>query len=102
MMPFSKPFLAVPEQLILLKSRGLTITDDIRATAALERIGYYRLSGYWYPLRVWGHYTICTKSYAKPNSPRQAVFRKRGYVNGAILDGESRGLPFQNPVANLG
>jgi abortive infection bacteriophage resistance protein len=52
MKPFSKPYLAVPAQIALLKSRGLAITDDIRAAAALERIGYYRLSGYWYPLRA--------------------------------------------------
>ena len=52
MQPFAKPFLSVPAQIALLKSRGLTITDDGRATAALERIGYYRLSGYWYPLRA--------------------------------------------------
>ena len=36
----------------MLKARGLTITDDGRATAALEQIGYDRLSGYWYPLRT--------------------------------------------------
>jgi abortive infection bacteriophage resistance protein len=52
MKPFSKPYLTVPEQLALLRSRGMGITDDVRATAALERIGYYRLSGYWYPLRA--------------------------------------------------
>ncbi|HTN71861.1 MAG TPA: Abi family protein [Methylomirabilota bacterium] len=52
MKPFSKPYLPVPAQIALLKGRGLTITDDARATAALERIGYYRLSGYWYPLRT--------------------------------------------------
>jgi abortive infection bacteriophage resistance protein len=51
MRPFSKPYLPVPQQIALLKSRGMAITDDGRATAALERIGYYRLSGYWYPLR---------------------------------------------------
>jgi abortive infection bacteriophage resistance protein len=52
MKPFSKPYLTVPDQLALLRSRGMGITDDVRATAALERIGYYRLSGYWYPLRA--------------------------------------------------
>jgi abortive infection bacteriophage resistance protein len=51
MKPFSKPYLPIPAQIALLKARGLAITDDARATAALERIGYYRLSGYWYPLR---------------------------------------------------
>ena len=52
MQPFSRPFLPVSAQIALLRERGLTITDDVRATAALERIGYYRLSGYWYPLRA--------------------------------------------------
>jgi hypothetical protein len=32
MQPFSKPFLPVPAQIALLKARGLTITDDGRAT----------------------------------------------------------------------
>jgi hypothetical protein len=37
MKPFSKPYLPVPAQIALLKARGLTITDDGRATAALAR-----------------------------------------------------------------
>lgn len=32
--------------------RGLSISDDSLATAWLERIGYFRLSGYWYSLRA--------------------------------------------------
>lgn len=51
MKPFTKPYLTVAAQIALLKGRGLSITNDARAAAALERIGYYRLSGYWYPLR---------------------------------------------------
>ena len=34
----------------LLKSRGLLFNDEEKALHLLERIGYYRLSGYWYPL----------------------------------------------------
>lgn len=49
--PYDKKFLDVPEQLALLRSRGMDIGDDARAAAALERIGYYRLSGYCYPFR---------------------------------------------------
>lgn len=52
MKPFAKPYLSVADQIALLRSRGMGITDDARATAALERIGYYRLSGYWFPLRA--------------------------------------------------
>lgn len=40
------------EQLALLKERGLQVLDDERALNYIERIGYYRLSGYWYPLRA--------------------------------------------------
>lgn len=52
MKPFSKPYLSISAQIALLKARGLAITDDARAAAALERIGYYRLSGYWHSLRT--------------------------------------------------
>jgi abortive infection bacteriophage resistance protein len=51
-MRYSKPYLKPADQLALLKSRGLRVSDDERATAYLERIGYYRLSGYWYPFRA--------------------------------------------------
>lgn len=50
-MPYDKPFLTVEQQLEKLKVRGLRVSDEARATAYLRRIGYYRLSGYWYPLR---------------------------------------------------
>lgn len=30
----------------------MIVTDPVKAAAALERIGYYRLSGYWYPFRT--------------------------------------------------
>lgn len=49
--PYHKPHLDVPGQLALLLSRGMDVADPAKATAYLERIGYYRLSGYWYPLR---------------------------------------------------
>lgn len=46
-----KPHKTFEEQLQLLKARGLLIGDDPLAMATLERQGYYRLSGYFYPLR---------------------------------------------------
>ncbi|HTH73911.1 MAG TPA: Abi family protein [Trinickia sp.] len=39
------------EQIGLLRARNLAIDDEAAALAALQRIGYYRLVGYWYPLR---------------------------------------------------
>jgi abortive infection bacteriophage resistance protein len=51
-MPYTKPYLPLPQQLALIKSRGMGISDDAKAVNYLERIGYYRLSGYWFPYRV--------------------------------------------------
>lgn len=39
------------EQLDILEKRGLIVTDRKAALVYLERLGYYRLSGYWYPFR---------------------------------------------------
>lgn len=49
---YNKPHLSFQQQLELLKARGLEVTDDTAALAYLTRIGYYRLSAYWYPLRL--------------------------------------------------
>jgi len=46
-----KTWKSYSEQLDLLKSRGMNISDKGKALEYLERIGYYRLSGYWYPFR---------------------------------------------------
>jgi len=49
---YNKPHLSFQQQLDLLKARGLEVTDDAAALGYLTRIGYYRLSAYWYPLRL--------------------------------------------------
>lgn len=51
MPPYPKPYLSPEKQVELLESRGMTITDAGKAKACLARIGYYRLSAYWYPFR---------------------------------------------------
>jgi abortive infection bacteriophage resistance protein len=51
MIPYTKPFLTLDQQIALLLSRGLTIPDVNFAKDCLKNIGYYRLSGYWYPMR---------------------------------------------------
>lgn len=48
---YNKPWLSYAEQLDVLKSRGLAVTDDQKALDYLQRIGYYRLSGYWFSFR---------------------------------------------------
>ena len=46
-----KPWKSYQAQLNILKARGLKVGDEAKALHYLERIGYYRLSGYWYPFR---------------------------------------------------
>jgi abortive infection bacteriophage resistance protein len=50
-MPELKPFKTFNEQLQVLKDRGMDTGEESVALAALSRFGYYRLSGYFYPLR---------------------------------------------------
>lgn len=50
-MLYTKPYLSLPDQLNLLKTRGLQVADDADALECLHRNGYYRLSAYWYPFR---------------------------------------------------
>lgn len=50
-MRYAKPHMPYDRQLDLLRGRGLTVEDPQRAMMDLKRIGYYRLSGYLYPLR---------------------------------------------------
>ena len=47
----SKEFRTYPELVSVLKSRGMIISDEDRAIRKLSQIGYYRLSGVWYPCR---------------------------------------------------
>jgi abortive infection bacteriophage resistance protein len=49
--PYAKPHLSFANQVLLLKCRGLGITNEWQAARHLERIGYYRLKDYWHPLR---------------------------------------------------
>jgi len=51
MSSYNKPYLTFDQQLELLKSRGLEVTNHQTALMYLKRVGYYRLSGYWYPFR---------------------------------------------------
>lgn len=75
-MPYNRPWKSRSDQLALLKSRGLEVTDDEAAKDKLSKIGYYRLSGYWYP------------------------FRQTGWVNGkhTVLDNFREGSRFQDAV----
>jgi len=47
----TKTWKSTGEQIALLRGRGMVIEDEERAALFLSRVGYYRLSGYWYPFR---------------------------------------------------
>ena len=50
-MPYNRPLMSFADQLQQLVDRGLEVTDSASAISYLDRIGYYRLGGYWYPFR---------------------------------------------------
>ncbi len=50
-MIYDKQPLTIDEQVARLSFRGLEITDSSHALHTLERISYYRLSAYWYPVK---------------------------------------------------
>ncbi len=45
----AKDWKSFEEQIGILQSRGMIIDDKAQVLQFLERVGYYRLSGYWYP-----------------------------------------------------
>lgn len=47
----SKPFTSISDQIVILKGRGMSFSDEVKAQRCLARVGYYRLSAYWYPFR---------------------------------------------------
>ncbi|WP_169332359.1 Abi family protein [Nocardia brevicatena] len=49
---YEKPFKTLSEQVGLLRGRGMVVDDEAAAVRVLSRIGYYRLSGYWYIFRA--------------------------------------------------
>lgn len=50
-MPYKRPWKSHAEQLEVLKDRGLGCSDEAKALDYLGRLGYYRLSAYWFPFR---------------------------------------------------
>lgn len=47
----AKPFKEYRELVATLEQRGMTVTDPERAARKISQVGYYRLSGFWYPCR---------------------------------------------------
>ena len=49
---YSKPWLTLDQQVHKLQSRGVEIGSAAAARDLLQRVGYYRLTGYLYPFRM--------------------------------------------------
>ena len=90
-MTYAKPWKSYEEQLDLLTSRGLGATDRHKALEYLRRIGYYRLSGYWFPFRERsGPLTLFNEKGGKPARPNK--------VETIALDEFKPGATFENAV----
>lgn len=59
-MPYSKPYLTILQQISRLQARGMEIESSDFAELCLQKVGYYRLSAYYYPYRA-HHQTIKSK-----------------------------------------
>src|SRR3989338_3078771 len=55
MAQYSKPSLTYTQQVVLLESRGLLITDKSKAEKFLSQVNYYRFSAYCLPFEVTRH-----------------------------------------------
>lgn len=60
---YAKPWKSIAEQVQLLVDRGMIVVSFEEAERWLSLVGYYRLSGYWYPYRA-----------GQPDGPRSSSF----------------------------
>jgi len=88
-MAYDKPWSSCEEMIVKLRDRGLTITDEDKALSYLSRIGYYRLSGYWYTFRDLSG--ICCPL-EKPKG------KKKDGAQKISLDSFTDGATFENAV----
>jgi len=90
-MAYDKPWKSYEDQLNQLIQRGLIVTNRAKALHYLDRIGYYRLSGYWFPFRERSE--VCC-----PLAATDGKKYKRGSTDRIALDDFKPGASFQNAV----
>ncbi|WP_424196607.1 Abi family protein (plasmid) [Ampullimonas aquatilis] len=89
-MSYTKPWKSYEDQLNQLLGRGMVVDDHARALDYLERIGYYRLSGYWYAFRERSEPVCLLDEHShKPKKVREGRI---------VLDAFQEGATFQNAV----
>jgi abortive infection bacteriophage resistance protein len=89
-MSYAKPWNGFEEQLDKLQTRGLHASDRDKALSCLQRIGYYRLSGYWFAFRERSG-PCCLLD--KPHSGKK---QEKG--ESLVLDNFKPGTSFQDAV----
>lgn len=89
-MKYTKPWLSTDQQLAQLEERGLQVTDPEKAVDYLKRIGYYRLSGYWFAFRERSGLCCALDKtrHGKPQAKGESI----------VLDHFKPGATFQNAV----
>ena len=89
-MTYAKPWLTIGDQLAKLSGRGMQVSDEAKALDYLERIGYYRLSGYWYDFRLRSAY--CPLDEVTGGKPKKVRIER------PVLDEFKPGTRFQDAV----
>lgn len=93
---YPKDWKSYRDQLVQLAGRGMQVTDESKALDYLERIGYYRLSGYWYPFRE--RTEICCPLDPVTGSKPVTGKKKKVRTDRLVLDQFLPGTTFQNAV----
>jgi abortive infection bacteriophage resistance protein len=84
---YTKPWTSTADQLTTLKARGLQVSDDTKALEYLGRIGYYRLSGYWFAFRQLSD-APCSRwdsAVSKKNKPKPGLLALETFKPGATF-----------------
>lgn len=94
-MAYGKPWKSYEDQLDQLIARGMRVTDRGKALEYLRRIGYYRLSGYWYAFRKRsGKFCVLDKDGRRVNKKKSS----KPLEDTLALDDFKEGATFKNVV----
>ncbi|WP_198148832.1 Abi family protein [Luteibacter yeojuensis] len=85
-MPYTKGWKSYADQVDQLEARGLEIGDRESAIRYMKRIGYYRISGYWFPLRKrTGPVVLLNDAGQRPQRIREVRIPLDEFLDGARL-----------------
>lgn len=82
--PYGKPWISLQQQAELLSSRGLRIDDPDAATALLDHLSYYRLSGFCLAFELERHRFSADASFEQVDAAHLFDVSLRGYFDQAL------------------